>query len=639
MYRFRLQPSALHVVFLCGSFVGVANALDEGWGFDRDKCYNRTIQWLAGGNNSASAEWFHRDPLTGVLLDRLDNVELTLSGCKHFCGGWTFYWDAGPRLTTWVIPVLLLLSNIELSPIDKRRFMTIIHALGDPIDSLWSLTHKIYTWHRLYEIGLTKCPPGRRDKHRARIIATVLAGFEEISGARINNEGYYHMICEKLGRLGKSDEDDAMFKEWHKAARQLADGRTIEFLRAVLAIIVYVFGLIAAFSTDVGGGNTTPPGGRIGSAIFLSWLVPVALLSNAIGTFASRRTCLDIMSHFMVAVNPRLNRDSNNGDDQAVIANTATDDTTQVRTDGNNRNDEAVIAETAVVDLAAGSKAELTVASDIDASSAAPSTNVGNDNSPKPLELNLNHSRTYNENMANADHLFNPESWDHYFDSMQWLGSIYTYRPWKTLYLDGGNRTKARLKNSMMFLWALLPVFVSVLGAFVILWYAVPKGFSCRHVWVVGIFFCYLLSVAYTWAWYSLRQERAHWRAVLIKDGIVALVSIPMVFLSTAGLFNNCYCWSVAMMLGAAASVPLVTDQAYEDNSHHIYQFVVMSCMVFHLFFFVTILTRWYHGVKLVRWSEKKRRDEWKYSMGSKLKYTRENFLIFWSIKEEIVEA
>lgn len=633
MYRFRLQPSALHVAFLCGSFVGVANALHEGWGFDRDKCYNRTIQWLADGNNSASTEWFHRDPLTSALLDRLDNVELTLSGCKHFCGGWTFYWDAGPRVTTWVIPILLLLSNIELSPIDKRRFMTIIHALGDPIDSLWSLTHKIYTWHRLYEIGLSKCPRdpnGRRDKHRARIIATVLAGFEEISGARINNEGYYDMICEKLGRLGKSNEDDAMFNEWHKAARQLADGRTNEFLRTVLAIIVYVFGLISAFSPDVGGGNTTPPGGRIGSAIFLSWLVPVALLSNTIGTFASRRTCLDIMSHFMVAVNPRLNRDSNNGDDQAVIAKTAVGGATQARTDGNSN---------IRVGLAAGSKAELTVASDIEASCAAPSTNVGNDNPPKPLELNLNHSRTYNENMANADHLFNPESWDHYFDSMQWLGSIYTYRPWKTLYLDGGNRTNARLKNSMMFLWALLPVFVSALGAFVILWYAVPNGFSCRHVWVVGVFFCYLLSVAYTWVWYSPRQERAHWRAVLIKDGLVALASIPMVFLSTAGLFNNCYCWSVAMALGAAASVPLVTDQAYEDNSHHIYQFVVMSCMLFHLLFFVAILTQWYHGVKLVRWSEKKRRDEWKYSMGSKLEYTRENFLIFWSIKEEKAEA
>jgi hypothetical protein len=75
------------------------------------------------------------------------------------------------------------------------------------------------------------------------------------------------------------------------------------------------------------------------------------------------------------------------------------------------------------------------------------------------------------------------------------------------------------------------------------------------------------------------------------------------------------------MTLGAAASVPLVTDEAYEDNGHHIYQFVVISCMLFHLFFFETILIKWYQGVKLVRWSEKRRRDEWKYSMGSKLNY------------------
>jgi hypothetical protein len=403
---------------------------------------------------SASAEWFHRDPLTGALIDRLDNVELTLSGCKHFCGGWTFYWDAGARVIAWAIPGLLLLSNIELSPIDKRRFMIVIRALGNPIPFLWSLAHKIYTWHRSNR---------RCDKHLARIIATVPAGFEEISGARIVHEVYYlyyYRICEKLGRL-------AIFDEWHKAARQLADGRTNELLRTVLAIIVYVFGLIAAFSPDVGGGNTTSPGGRIRCVIFLSWLVPVALLSNTIGTFASMRTCLNIMSHLMVALSPRLNRDSNNGDDQAVIANTAADDTTQVRINGNNDNDIPL----------------------------------------KPLELNLNHSRTYNENIANADHLLKRESSDRYFNSMQWPGSIYTYRPWKALCLDGGNRTNARLKNSMMFLWALLPVFVSALGAFVILWYAVPNGFSCRHVWVVGVFLCSLLSVAHTWASYSFARE------------------------------------------------------------------------------------------------------------------------------------
>jgi len=33
--------------------------------------------------------------------------------------------------------VILLLSNIELSPTDKRRYSTLPKVLGDPIDAIW----------------------------------------------------------------------------------------------------------------------------------------------------------------------------------------------------------------------------------------------------------------------------------------------------------------------------------------------------------------------------------------------------------------------------------------------------------------------------------------------------------------------
>ncbi|KAL5322918.1 hypothetical protein ACEPPN_010897 [Leptodophora sp. 'Broadleaf-Isolate-01'] len=346
-----------------------------------------------------------RRPCHRALPERRRKHDGHQAGCDELCGGWSFYWDAIPRLMTWILPVFWLLSNIELSPIDKKRFMTVVHALGDPIDSFWSLVHKIYIWNRLYGIGLRKveekrarelerlrvereargeqpleveveqrrsvveilvsaiggffvgvmkffarrwrwmrrvlgCQPDRNDDggHEqlgnadeeeeeeetelsnhdiARIIATVLSGFEEISGAKIESEDYYHVILRRLGHIGEDDEDPDRFEEWRRAARILADARTNEFPRTCLAVGVYIIGLVAAFVPEVGGGNTSPPGGRIASAMFLSWLVPLVLVSNTIGAFTSRRTCLTIMRQFVKRTKPvEMTEETVDGDAQ-----------------------------------------------------------------------------------------------------------------------------------------------------------------------------------------------------------------------------------------------------------------------------------------------------------------------------------
>jgi hypothetical protein len=55
-----------------------------------------------------------------------------------------------------------------------------------------------------------------------------------------------------------------------------------------------------------------------------------------------------------------------------------------------------------------------------------------------------------------------------------------SYRPWKVLYLDIDHRTHAHRKNVMMTVFAFFPVLVSTIGAFVIIWYAVPFGWNSR---------------------------------------------------------------------------------------------------------------------------------------------------------------
>lgn len=74
--------------------------------------------------NYNNEEYFRRLP-GGGLANTSEDMMVTIKGCEEFCGTGTFYWDAGPRITTWIVPVVLLMSNIELSPIDKRRFITV----------------------------------------------------------------------------------------------------------------------------------------------------------------------------------------------------------------------------------------------------------------------------------------------------------------------------------------------------------------------------------------------------------------------------------------------------------------------------------------------------------------------------------
>ena len=135
--------------------------LDQSTCLDRVKNLQDDPDFMVSKNNATFFRLFDGILYNGIgcngtSCDTSNHTMLTLQGCEKLCGRQSFYWDAGPRIITWIIPVILLLSNIELSSVDKQRFLTILHAVGDPIDSLWSILHKIYIWRRLYFIGLSK---------------------------------------------------------------------------------------------------------------------------------------------------------------------------------------------------------------------------------------------------------------------------------------------------------------------------------------------------------------------------------------------------------------------------------------------------------------------------------------------------
>lgn len=230
----RTATSVYVFLFSIISLVTATNISFNG-GFDANSCLARTLAYIDNGTLATDDEVFFRDS-SGWPMASPDNLTLTLSGCRQLCGPHqAWYWDIGPRLSTWLIPILLLISNVDLSPLDKRRFMAIVHLVGDPIDSIWSLLHKIDAWDRCYFLaGQYKAV----DARRRRVIATVFAGFEEIEGPRIKSKSKSKQYFDTLVTRSGLDQEDK-FREWRQTARELADSRTDEFLRTCLAIFFY----------------------------------------------------------------------------------------------------------------------------------------------------------------------------------------------------------------------------------------------------------------------------------------------------------------------------------------------------------------------------------------------------------------
>ncbi|KAL5340230.1 hypothetical protein BJX70DRAFT_407526 [Aspergillus crustosus] len=193
-------------------------------------------------------------------MSNASNVVLSLPGCTAECGaGASFYDDVGPRLSTWLIPIILLIGNMHMARLGNEKYAALLHFLGDPIDTMWSLLTKAETWSRCFSLAQRTIPQAPNETH-------------EHFNQRVIDIATIYAVIEELDSSGT-----AKFKDHFD--RILADKRedmTIDHFY-----------------------HLSSPGGRIGSPMFISWLIPAVLFSNALGGFTSRRTCLRILERFV----------------------------------------------------------------------------------------------------------------------------------------------------------------------------------------------------------------------------------------------------------------------------------------------------------------------------------------------------
>lgn len=549
-------------------------------------CYRKIVSLLESGKLSPNdTKVFAMSSRGESLMSDIDNIALTTSGCSRFCDSEkpSLYPDSIPRLTQWLLPVLLLIVNMQFGSSKWEVLVSVMHILGDPIHATWSLLAKVELWNQSsviaekvhtslkmrqldnqQDITYHKLEVTQRSDHQVNKSGVVVCTVEEatqptnndpqdIQGKKLTTTQIQHIaviiasLSELFRPFNTGENPEAILQTFtltvlqsiasplsitlcHKTATDLITSRTSEVLRTYIAIALYLFQVISAFVPALGD-SSSPSGAKIGMAIIFSFLLPMVLLSNSIGGFCARRKCLQIMLRFIEGACPEA--------------------------------------------------------------------------------LELFRAR------------LNLETRGLYLSSIGWEGGGFDYTQAKARdYYGPSNRSdsllreptqpirktpKKKLRHLFLVLTAFIPVLVSCTTAAGVLWTS-PTYLTCRHFLVISIFLLWLLSslLTFLFARFSILASQLY-RIIFLKDGVFATVVLSLIIGSSCGLFNNCWCSG----LGNGGRVYLDPADEFGFNNRVYYPAWVGGCFAVQLGVFGAVRWGWGRkGFGIMEWSERDKEGE-----------------------------
>ncbi|KAL2787396.1 hypothetical protein BJX66DRAFT_341217 [Aspergillus keveii] len=516
--------------------------------FQKSECNAYVQTALTNGSLSSNSSIFHRSA-NNTPFSQPENIILTLPGCKSTCGaGTSFYDDVGPRLSTWLIPILLLIGNMHMARLGNEKYAALLHFLGDPIDTMWSLLTTAEVWSRAHSLAERTIPkaPGEQEAHyKARLIdvATLFAAIEELEGGSTDRapDHFHTTFSAILASRKPSMSSDAFYHLVKETANELSDSRSAGLRRAGIAVFAYFYHVIAGFVDVIGGESSSPPGGRIGTSMFISWLIPAVLVSNALGGYASRRTALRIMERFVKVVS------------------------------GEGVEDHQMFS------------AE-----------------------KRSTMLSL-----FGRGMGRASGLGTAASsrTTDFYASQQWSGSIYCYRPRKILFRGGPRDTNPATLFVLSLLPLLISTITSVTLIWVTPTVGfdcrslMMVAISC--LWLLS---CGITFVTYTT---RLADGVYHYRLTLIKDALIGIPVLGVIVLSSCGIFNSCMCWSALFSRRAGAYVVLDDRDERGFNARTWYPALVAACLGLQMIVFFVMTWMMRHGEVIFGRDEEKKQEDW----------------------------
>ncbi len=224
------------------------------------------------------------------------NGTVSIEACRILAGAGRGSHNPGmafTHITTWVIPSLLLVGNINYAPFRKpfglNEVMVALHLFGNPIDSIESILVRLDAERRIQK----RCCD--RMGEDGPMYAAILRALDDIGFAE-RFESRFNQLA-KVATSGDSKDKCAI----RTAATDLSINRVYNTRRVVLAVIAYM----AAVTTNYARAalnlpNQNPPENTISHIMsfrgLFFWLLPTVLLSAHIGIFPSERAARRILA-------------------------------------------------------------------------------------------------------------------------------------------------------------------------------------------------------------------------------------------------------------------------------------------------------------------------------------------------------
>ncbi|OCK84465.1 hypothetical protein K432DRAFT_401156 [Lepidopterella palustris CBS 459.81] len=220
---------------------------------------------------------FYGDPANGVL---------SLSGCYDLCGVTYEPWpwkDTFDRLSLWIIPATMLMAHLSFPPLHWSNYIfVILHAAGNPVDSLWSLLTRLKMHRRLRRTAESILP---QDLQISEQVATVFAAYEEIGWQDVSEHFKKSYQAQRL--------DEREITIIRQASHELSVMRSVSMPSTLAAIATLIGTLVTAVirtikmveleNTRVN--NETAHTIAVVSLLFIS--IPQVWLSARLGTFTT----------------------------------------------------------------------------------------------------------------------------------------------------------------------------------------------------------------------------------------------------------------------------------------------------------------------------------------------------------------
>lgn len=242
---------------------------------------------------------------------------VSLEACYLLAGrkfGFYSYQTALEGITSWVIPLLVLVGNLNYPKFQRYKVWNelsiVAHVLGNPVDALWGLLTKLDAERRIGR----RCRKEFEDivpKEDVWIFQTILIALDDFGFSK-GFESHLKLLKEVVNAAnrapGSTDEEIKSIQQaWQgcrRAAVDLATYRVNNTGRALLAILSYCAAvaskLILANSGDI------PPHlpHMIALRAIMYWLGPMLILSAKAGGYPSEWTSVGILRD----LEHRLNR-------------------------------------------------------------------------------------------------------------------------------------------------------------------------------------------------------------------------------------------------------------------------------------------------------------------------------------------